>query len=350
MFRLWLLLGLLAMQGGPPHPVQIFREEAATGDTITFIDMVTGQATIVTVPGERYTPTTDALIYRDKTTNRVMILNPDGSNQPHPFIQTTPTLRRVEWVLSDDGRWIAWTTVQGEPNALTTVTQVAAVDGTDRRDVLTDGPRDGIYAMPVAFSPDAQSLYMDYQPADLGAFTPYTEYAGLFEVRWQADNTRAYLPNEPGCFCGAGFGGGLLVRLALSDDLTGFDVLVTDLTAQVTREVDALPLRGYTQGGDVLISADGTQAIYALAQVQDFGTPAQAVQTVFVRVDLQAMTQETITNPLYNYLRPVAWTEQNSAVILTSAANGGTWKLNLANGRLEEIARATYIGTIAAGS
>jgi len=349
-----LLVVALVPVGAQHASLQVFRTTSSGGntagqDTLTFLDVLTGETATADVYGGRYTPMGDALLYYDRLENRMMTASPDGETAPHPFIQPQPDTARLDWVVSPDARMIAWTrTATGDGDSLTTVTTVATVEGDDMREVLTDGPRNGIRAAPVAFSANNASLYMDYQPDQLGDFTPYAEYAGLFEVDIKNGGVIGFLPNEPGCFCGAGFGGGQFVRLALTDDLSGFDVEITDLAAGVTDTIPAVNLQNYTQGGDVLVSPDGAYAVYALAQVQDFGTPNQTVQTVFVLVDIAAETQRTLTNPLYNYLRPVAWTENNSAVVLTSSASGTTFKLNLDNGRLEEIARAVYIGTLPA--
>ncbi len=331
----------------PGAPVQVFRQAAETdGDTLVFLNLLTGATTRVNVNGSNYAVLGDVVMFLDRETNRVMLLDAAGVLRPHPFIQPGADTRRLDWTISPDERMIAWTfTTGGSSGALFTTTYVANVDGSEQRVVLTDGPRSGIRALPLAFSADDTMLYMDYQPDGLGDFTPYTAYAGLFEVNLK-DGSVAYLPAEPGCFCGAGFGGGRFVRMALSADLSGFDLLVADLAAQVTGTIGAVGLSNYTQGGDVLVSPDGTQAVYALAQVQDFGSPEQSVRTVFVLADLEAMEQQTLTNPLFNYLRPVAWTEGNSAILFVSANNGTTWKYNLGNDRLEEIARAAYIGTL----
>jgi hypothetical protein len=177
-------------------------------------------------------------------------------------------------------------------------------------------------------------------------FTPYDEYAGLFEIRFKEGAEVNYLPDEPGCYCGAGFGAGYFLRLALNDDLTGFNLRVFQLAAQTDATIPALPLDGYTQGGDVLVSPDGALAVYALARVSNFGAPDQSIRTVFVLADLQAMTQRALTDPLTRFVRPVAWTEGNTAVIFTSPAQDGTWKIELERGRLEQIATGTYIGTL----
>ena len=344
---LGLLLALLAWgvsTSAQTPPVQVFVERGAEGDTLAFVNLATGSVTRVAVGnGEQYTAAGEGVVYWDGRS--VQLATPNGETGPHPFIDSGANAQRVDWAVSNDGRFIAWTVTTADANGrLSTVTRVAHTDGRETRVVLRDGPREGIRALPVAFGAEDNTLYMDYQPDTLGAATPYDEYAGLFTVNLKADAEAQLLPGEPGCYCGAGFGGGYLVRLALSA-ADAFAVRVLNRLSGVENTLDPLPLNGFTQGGDVLVSPDGRRALYALAQVEDFGTPAQQVLSVFVLVDLEAQTQEQITIPQTLYLRPQAWTENNSAVILTSPTRAGTWKMAL-DGRLDVIAEATYVGTL----
>jgi hypothetical protein len=142
---------------------------------------------------------------------------------------------------------------------------------------------------------------------------------------------------------------GLFLRLALTNDLTGFNVEVYNLIGEVDQTIPALALENFTQAGDILISPDGLRAVYALAQVRNFGSQNESVRTVFVLVDLEDMTQTELTEPITTYVQPVAWTEDDSAVIFTSPERDGTWKVSLSDGTLVKIAEATYVGVLAAG-
>lgn len=327
---------------------QVFLERAVGDngeDRLTFIHVLTGDETPLDVTGQRYTPFGEGILYFDPAANRVMLAAPDGTTRPHPFIQPGPNTRRVDWLLSPDSKVIAWTLVDGESNRLTTTTTVANLDGTNPRQVLLDGPRDSIRALPVAFNKDHSVLYMDFQPEGISDFTPFPQYAGLIALdlttlQW------AYLPGEPGCFCGAGFGAGLFLRLKVNGDLSGFDLHIYNLAGQVEQTVPAQAIRNYTQAGDILLSPDGTQAVYALSQIKDFGKADQSARTVFMLVDLSAMTQTPLTEPITTFVEPLAWTEDNSAIIFTSRQRDGTWKINLSDGQLDKAAEATYLGTV----
>jgi hypothetical protein len=331
--------------------VQVFIERDIQDDgtdRLQFLDPLSGEIDTVLVNGERYTPFGAALMFFDRAANRVMLVTPDGRLRNHPFIQPLSDTRRIDWLVSADGRKVAWTsTANLGDTQLQTTTYVANIDGSSPKQILVDGPRAGIRALPVAFSPDDTILYMDYQPDGIADLTPFPQYAGLFAVNIDTGES-ALLPGEPGCYCGAGLGAGLLLRLDLGADLSGFDVVVTNLVAQTSERIEALRLTNYTQAGDVLVSSDGRHAVYALAQIQDFGGANQSVQTVFVLVDLVEKRQETLTQPVTTFMKPLSWTEDNTAVLFTSAdpTQDGTWKLSLSDGRPLKVANATYLGTL----
>jgi hypothetical protein len=348
-----LVTALLAPLTAPAYaqnafqPMQVFLQRGQP-DRLQFVDLLTGEATAVETNGEQYTLFGRAVMYYDPAVNRVMLAAPDGRVRNHPFIQPLPSTSRVDWVVSADGSRVAWTlTSVQEDGQLITTTRVSGIDGSSPREALIDGPRPGIRALPVAFSLDQRKLYMDYQPDGIGDVTPFQQYAGLFEVDLESGET-AMLPGEPGCFCGAGIGAGLLLRLDLAANLGGFDAVITNLAAGSSERIPAMRLANYTQAGGIIFSSDNTQAVYALAQVNNFGGPNQSVRTVFVLVDLVERTQSTLTQPINNFVLPVAWTENNTAVIFASAdpTLDGTWKADLDGGRMTRVANATYLGTL----
>jgi hypothetical protein len=67
---------------------------------------------------------------------------------------------------------------------------------------------------------------------------------------------------------------------------------------------------------------------------------------VFIVVDLIQMTQMALTEPITTFVQPFTWTEDNSAIIFTSRQRSGTWKITLADGTLDKISNATYLGSL----
>lgn len=347
--------GVRAQDAEPPafnpnHPWQVFTRTDLNdpgAQTLIFLNLSTGELVSLPTTGARFTLTADSVVYWDTRLNRVRIATPDGTIRDHPFIQPQDGAFRVDWVFARGGKSVAWTqTTRASDGSLTTVTRTAEADGSNARVVLTDGPRsDGLRAFPVALSPDETALFMDYQPDGIADLTAFQQYAGLFRVALDSGET-AFLSGEPGDFTGAGFGAGYFLRLALTDDNTGFDLRVLNLDSGLERVVPAQRQRGYTQAGDILISPDGRYAVYTLAEITAFGSPRQTVNTQFMLVDLLNLTQETLTPPITTFVRPVMWTEDNSAVIFVSPQIDGTWKVSLAGGGLEKIAEPSLLGII----
>jgi hypothetical protein len=336
------------------HTYEIYLDRATDSgqsDRLLFLDVLTGDIAEIRTSGERYTPLSGGVIFYDPVTMQVMLAAPDGTLQAHPFVQlqsaqSNNRARRVDWIVSRDGRQIAWTLTFDDPAGLRTETYLASPTGAGLRLINRDGPRDGVRFLPVAFSVDNTALIMDAHPDGLGRFAPYTQYAGLFRLSL-SDGAIVSLPDEPGCFCGAALRAGLFLRLALTADLSGFDVVVHNLNTGQSRTIPAARPGGtYTQAGDILITPDGTQAVYALSQIDNFGATEQSVRTLFMRVDLQAFTQEPLTDPITTYVHPVRWTEDNTAVLFTSPQRSGTWKISPADGLLRRVADASYLGTL----
>jgi len=333
------------------HPYYVFLERGTTSDTLLFVDGLTGETTNVSVTGERYTVYSLGVMFYDRVLRRVMIVQPDGDISEHPYIRLSPDVQRVDWVLSDDNQRLAWTVVGTDVQGrLTTRTTVANVDGTGIRPVYTEVDTNGsrLRALPIAFAPTDDTLYMDNYPDGINQFIAFNQYVGIFALDLDTGET-ALLPGEQGssCICGGAVRADsfLRLRLNLGGERSGFDMHIYDLASEAEAVIPALEIGNYETAGDVLISPDGTLAIYALASIEDFGTPTQSTRTLFVLVDINNLEQRLLTaNPVTLFVRPIAWTEDNSAIIFTSPDQDGTWKMNTTDGRLERIADATFLG------
>jgi hypothetical protein len=336
------------------HPWYVFVQHDVDSEgrnELLFVDMLTGDEVTIISSGERYTITERGVIFFDPDNNRVMLATPDGALREHPFVRTEADTHRIEWVISDDGSHIAWTVTLFDPqNRLTTSTSVANIDGTERRVVLTDvdTSESNMRVFPVGFSEDNNILYIDTAHLDgITEYIAFAQYVSIFALNLKT-NEQVLMPGEQGnCICGADLAAGRFLRLRLTRDLK-FDLYILDLVDGMETVIPALRLEDhdYTTAGDVLISSDATRAVYALSEIGDFGATQQPIRTVFVLVDLEAMSQETLTNPLTTFVRPVGWTDDNSAIIFTSPTQDGTWKISLSDGRLDRIAESTYIGTL----
>lgn len=347
----WLLLLMLLLptdlvaQDVPFHTWEVYIEQdidVSGTDRLHFVDLQFGDTTSIDVDGERYTPVNDYVLFFDRAARAVMKAHPDGTVTPHPFI-ALGAARRVDWIISADQRLIAWTLTYSDANGLTTITSLASPTGTNQDLVLSDGPRtDGARALPVAFTVDNSALVFDSQPDGIGDLAPYQQYANLFELSL-VNGTITPMAGEPSCFCAAALRAGQLLRLAITDTLTGFDVQYYNLTTDTMQTIPAPQTINYTQGGNILISPDGTQAVYVLSQVSiNEGT----VNSVLMLVDLVSMTQMQLGETLTSYVRPVKWTEDNTAILYTVPDRNGTWKVTAIDGMTTQISRFSYIGVI----
>lgn len=334
------------------HPRQVYIDRGMDGSTdqIVFIELITGERTTAAVPGRAYTLLNDAVLFEDRVTRRVRLLAPDGTTRDHPFIQRPPDARRIDWVISPDRRQIAWTITTGQPDALMTTTYLipdTAIPDNQPRLLLSDGPRDGIRAFPVAFI--SGRLIMDYQPDTIADLLPVRLYAALFAVDLDTGAMRS-LPGEAGCFCGAAVAGDQFVRITLEDD-GGFSLRVIDLTSLVQRIISPIArtqpeFSTFTQAGDLLIAPDGASAAYALLRIHGAASPDQTLETAIIGVDLATMTQRVLLPPTFDRIQAIAWTDDSAGLLLRDANQPGTWLLQRADGRLTRIASLEYLGNL----
>jgi hypothetical protein len=171
------------------------------------------------------------------------------------------------------------------------------------------------------------------------------QYAALFALDLES-GTASSLPGEPGCYCGGAIGAGRMVRLGLAS--AGFDVGIFDLMSNARTVIPSLGYPDYTQAGDVLISPDGSKAVYTLLQFVVGGAPGEK-RALFVIADLVNGRQRALNadSPDDRLLRPIAWTDDGSAVLMRSDDEPGTWRLDVGNGDLRRVAEATFIGSTA---
>ena len=313
---------------------------------LIFLNVLTGETVIVSIAGERFTLLEGGVLFLDTDEGKLKVATPDGTIRVQAFITALDSAYRVDWVLSDDGQFIAWTvTDKATDNSLSTRTMVADVKGTEIREILADGPRTDIRVLPVAFSADNQDLIMDAHPDGLDEYLPYLHYAGLFAI--DLDNgTLKTLPGESPCYCAAGFGDNILLRLPPSVVSGGVDVIVTDVDTGETRQIPALALEGFGLAGRAIVNDDESLAIYALSAVYRYGLSDEEIRTVFVLVNLESDRQSIVSNPLVGTARILEWTGDGSVVRFTNPGLGGTWKLNLSDLHVTQVASATFLGRV----
>lgn len=312
---------------------------------LVFINILTGEMNSISMAGERFTLLGNAVIYYDLDEEQVRLAAPDTSIRDHPFVTRAADAERVDWVVSRDGQTIAWTeTRRGDGGALSTATYVSDLEGADSREVLVDGPRDGVRVLPVAFSAATNELIMEAHPDGISDHFSYRQYAGLFALDL-VDGFVRQLPDESGCYCPAGFGDRVLLRFPPSASADGVEVEVYSLDGSQTMAIESAAPAGFTAAGEALVSADDNQALYVVSQVPQQGAATGETRSVFVLADLQTLEQSLVSNPITGLARRIAWTEDQGAVLFTNDQQLGTWKLRLSDGKISEVASALYLGS-----
>lgn len=322
-------------------------ENPAQTDLI-FINLLSGERTTIGAEGEQFTLTNGGVIFLDSQAGQVKLAKADGIIRDHPFIHASSDARRVDWVVSRDGEHIVWTISQMVSDGqLVTATWLADIAGAEIRELLVYGPRAGIHLLPIAFSENKSEIYMEAHVDGSEGLSPYAQRTGLFALVVTADelHTRA-LPGDPNCLCAVGFGANRMLRLAPNLDAGGLDVEVFPLDGGEGQIIPALSRGDYRDGGNILLNADGTQAIYALSQVRDSAAETDLIRTLLVHVDISNGQQRIASNPIPDFARPLAFTDDDRALLFTARRSNLTYKLDLEKGRQSEVADAVYLGQL----
>ncbi len=341
----------VAQPGLQQHTWDVFArrnaEYPAQTDLI-FINLLSGEGTTIGAVGQQFTLTNNGVIYLDRQAGQVKLAKADGIIRDHPFIHARSDTHRVDWVVSEDGDHIVWTISQIVDNGqLITATWLADIAGAEIRELLVYGPRESIHLLPVGFGDGHHEIYMEAHADDSEGLSPYTRRTGLFALTVTADDlhTRA-LPGDANCLCAVGFGANRMLRLAPNLDAGGLDVEVYPLDGGDMQIIPALSRGDYRDGGNILVSADGAQAIYALSQARDSAAEIDEIRTVLIHVDISNGRQRIASSPIADLARPLAFTDEDRAVLFTMRQSDLTYKLDLENGRHTEVADAVYLGQL----
>jgi hypothetical protein len=331
-------------QGGVPRRLDVFVEQDPETGTasIYFVDTLSGLSTVVDASsGTRFTLVGDYVLYERRYSGVVMRAAPDGTQQPHPFIRRDIGFQAVRWVVSPDGRAIAWVQVDmaGRSEAY-----VAWADGSDWRQMPISSPEPPLELYPVWLTNGMTAFFYDVayraEPARTNPYPTYrhlTEYSILGEAFYD-------LPQEPNCLCSAAFtpDGRIFARLEAEDGEGPFALRVWDVPSDANIRIPA-PELFFPLAGDLILNDKGTFAAYNVASAS--GADADP-QYALVVVDMVAEQQTLPLDPGPVRYRPVAFIDEDSALLLTGVTTNGTYKLNLTSGEFQRVADLSYLGTI----
>ena len=313
---------------------------------LVFFNLLTGEATSISSSGERFTLVDEGVIYFDRGEKQVKFVAADGRVSDHGLMNMPADALRIDWIVSDDRQTIAWTvTHSNQDNRLLTRTMIADSGGGDVREILTDGPWIDSRVLPVAFSATKDELYMDAHPDGISEYEAYSIHANLFSVNL-SDGSLRLLPNESRCFCSTVIRNDLLLQLMPSPEFDGVQVRLDHISGGASRIIPAIPHNGFFNAGNLLPNPDGTHAVYVLSQERSLSQPDNIPQSIIVLADLEAMEQSVVGEPVNGLLFPFGWSEGNAAVLFTDESESRTWKLDLSNGTISEVAAARYLGRL----
>lgn len=333
------------------HSWDVFTRHNAENETLTdviFIDLLSGDQSAFRAPGERFTLAKTGVIFFDFAERQVKLGKADGVIRDHPFIHLTTESHRVDWAISDDKNWIVWSISRlGDDGQLITATWLADVAGAEVRELLVYGPRDGIQLRPIGFGEDKSEIFMEAMALGSEGSGTYTRRTGLFALALADDElVSRSLPGDQTCFCAVGFGANLMLRLTPNRASNGLDVEVSVLDSGDKQDIPALSRGSYSEGGNILISEDGKQAVYALSQVRDAAGERAEIRSVLVHVDIESGRQRIASSPIDGPIRPLAFSERNRAALVAAEQSGKTLKVELEDSRLVTVADAIYLGQI----
>lgn len=335
------------------HSWDVFiKRDAANAEQseLIFIDLLSGEESTLAAIGERFTLTDSGVIFFDPLARQVKLAKADGIVRDHPFIKFAADGHHIEWAVTPDRSRIVWSASRRqEDGRLISATWLADVAGVEIRELLVYGPREGVKLLPVGFGGDQREVFMEAQVEGSAGWSLYRRRAGLFGLRLVEDElvTRT-LPGDQACFCAAAFGANLMLRLLPNRESQGLDVEITHLESGERQVVPALSRGKTSEGGNILISADGKRAVYAVTQLPTDGE-GDEYRSALILVDIENGRQRIAASPIPGLPRPLSFTDENRAALFTTQQDNGAWKVDLEDGRLVKVADAIYLGAIGEG-
>lgn len=330
----------------PAQTVQVFFANAVTG--------LSSVATVAPFPAglnilEEFTLTANGVIFRQPGDGLPRLITVNGNILNLSFIpQRTTNLLRVEWVISPNGRTIAWAEIYFEQRWQADL-YVARLDGSNLRALppLPDTAASAYSRVALlAVSDDGNRVFFDREhptearrPTDL-----FIDYQNIFAY---VNTLQRYfaLPNEPNCLCPATIAdnGQTLIRLEPSG--TGYAIQVWNLeNAQERRGVETIDTI-FTQAGDLLVSPGSSLILYTVGGVEG-GAVEDVNQYGLILADRTTGQQRLISEISEQRLRAVAFIDRNTATLVVDISAGQTYKMDFETGTLTLVADGIWMGTL----
>jgi len=351
----WLFLACLILLVLPPGSSQatapgqtdvfVSYDSDSGSYNIYFVDALSGLSTVVHVDnGWRFTLVGNYVLYEKPQTGSIMRANANGTVEPHPFIWRTPDVQAIHWVTSPDARAIAWVQI-----STTGVSQayVAWANGDDFRQLPITSPPTPLVLEPLALTNGITQFFYDTShSAEPGLSTPFSYYEniGVYNI---SDEIFGTVPEEPGCPCGAALtsDGRTFARLVSNSGVGPFELHVWDLPTGASIEIPA-PDLPYRWAGDLILNSKGTLGVYSASDTNS--NTAEALYALIL-VDMVTRQQYLVLRPGPVRYKPIAFIDDDGALLMVGVTDGATYKLNVVNGELQRVSDETYLGSFTTG-
>ncbi len=356
-FGAFLLAEPLSGRAQQRPPIEIFLRHNTDANHVRvyFTDSQTGLSAIGTVEGypdtgrvlEDFALSSQGVIFSDPLSGVPRLLAPNGDIFGFTFIPQNPIPpASYDWVISEDGRTLAWAEFLFQNGTWQSALYVAGLDGSNLQVFLNaPNPIATARAKLIAISNNGDRLFLDtaHPIEPRSANDDFIEYTTL---RVYIASRQQYLPiaQDANCPCAATVvnDGRTLLQLERPIIGTGYDLRVWNLdvnTFQLIRATDTI----YQQGGSLHLSANSDYVAFAITRLEG---QSSAVASGIIVADVVVGEQRVIALPSGQLFAVLGFYNRDQDLIVTDLAVGETFKLNLETETLERIADKIWIGTL----
>ncbi len=356
-----LIVPLSQSEAQETTPIDIFiaqNREAQRVD-VFFTNAVTGLSSVVTIDNfsadfnvlEHFRMAANGVLMRSPLDNLPYLITPGGNIARIDFIpQRADNLLGVDWVISEDGRTIAWAELFFQDNIWQATLYVSRLDGSEFRQLPPLPERSPVSATRVAMvavSNDGSRVFLDLEhptaprtPDDL-----FIDYRSL-SVYIEQQRTYRPLPSEADCLCPAQIAhdGQTYVRLELPILGNGYAVRIWNLDNNRNLLIPAVDTI-YQQAGGVLTNSDGSRVIYSMGGIEG-ADPQEPPVFALVVADRLEGTQRIISAPDGQEVRVVQFINREQEAIVVDTRSGVTYKFDLETGTFDLVADKIWLGTL----
>jgi hypothetical protein len=329
-------------QGNTVHDV--FLSSTDQGANLYFVDARTGLSVIVPANGSKHTLLKNGVLFQEAGSGFAKVVFPNGNAILNSWIPPETPNTHIEWVVSENKQWILWSVTQSQGSTFSNSLFIAGIDGSNVQQLLQAAPNESTGILPLVVANTGTLAFYSRQNPESAPYQLFPAIDNIFKVDVVA-GASVPLAGEPKCACGAVISddGKLFARLEPAPDQQGFDLRLWNVDINTDTLIDA-PDISHLQSGYVLISPDGTKAVYSSARGKPPGKGVPAERYVLILADFQQRTQRILTEPSPDALRAIAFTTNNRAIIAVGVGKNGTYKILLESGTVTQESNYTFLG------